>query len=84
MYDWDARKSQSNRRKHGVSFEEAATVRILFSTDLFADYSKSTEARPAKIGRADTYLFVRGSEAIERNEAYASFSVVCYDKEKQR
>jgi uncharacterized DUF497 family protein len=24
MFDWDARKSQSNRRKHGVSFEEAA------------------------------------------------------------
>ena len=26
MFDWDARKSQSNRRKHGVSFEEAATA----------------------------------------------------------
>jgi hypothetical protein len=26
MFDWDSRKSQSNRRKHGVSFEEAATA----------------------------------------------------------
>jgi uncharacterized protein len=26
MFDWDARKSQSNRRKHNVSFEEAATA----------------------------------------------------------
>jgi uncharacterized DUF497 family protein len=26
MFDWDARKSQSNRRKHDVSFEEAATA----------------------------------------------------------
>jgi hypothetical protein len=26
MFDWDPRKAQSNRRKHGVSFEEAATV----------------------------------------------------------
>ena len=26
MFDWDARKSQSNKRKHGISFEEAATA----------------------------------------------------------
>jgi uncharacterized DUF497 family protein len=26
MFDWDERKAQSNRRKHGVSFEEAATA----------------------------------------------------------
>lgn len=25
-YDWDSGKSQANRRKHGVSFEEAASV----------------------------------------------------------
>jgi len=25
-FEWDARKSASNRRKHGVSFEEASTV----------------------------------------------------------
>jgi uncharacterized DUF497 family protein len=25
MFDWDQRKAQSNWRKHGVSFEEAAT-----------------------------------------------------------
>jgi uncharacterized DUF497 family protein len=26
MFNWDERKAQSNRRKHGVSFEEAATA----------------------------------------------------------
>ena len=26
MFDWDARKAAVNRTKHGVSFEEAATV----------------------------------------------------------
>ena len=26
MFDWDPRKAESNRRKHGVSFEEAATA----------------------------------------------------------
>jgi uncharacterized DUF497 family protein len=25
-FEWDTRKSASNRRKHGVSFEEASTV----------------------------------------------------------
>jgi len=25
-FDWDARKAEANRRKHGVSFDEAATV----------------------------------------------------------
>jgi hypothetical protein len=25
-FEWDDRKSQANRRKHGVSFEEAQTV----------------------------------------------------------
>jgi uncharacterized protein len=25
-YTWDGRKASANRRKHGVSFEEAATV----------------------------------------------------------
>ena len=25
-YDWDTKKADSNRRKHGVSFDEAATV----------------------------------------------------------
>lgn len=26
MFDWDPRKAQSNWRKHGVSFEEAAAA----------------------------------------------------------
>jgi len=26
VFSWDARKALGNRKKHGVSFEEAATV----------------------------------------------------------
>ncbi|MCX5724723.1 MAG: BrnT family toxin, partial [Nitrospirae bacterium] len=26
IYEWDSKKAQANRRKHGVSFEEAASV----------------------------------------------------------
>jgi len=25
-FDWDSKKAEANRRKHGVSFDEAATV----------------------------------------------------------
>ena len=38
---------------------------------------KDSEARRAKNRRAEVYLAVRWSEAIERNEAYESFSAVC-------
>lgn len=37
LFEWDAGKAASNRRKHGVSFEEAATVlddpQVLFLAD---------------------------------------------------
>jgi len=26
IYEWDAEKARTNRRKHGISFDEAATV----------------------------------------------------------
>ena len=26
LFEWDTKKSESNRKKHGVAFEEAATV----------------------------------------------------------
>jgi len=29
MFDWDRRKAQSNWRKHGISFEEAATAFLI-------------------------------------------------------
>ena len=43
--EWDARKNTANKRKHGVSFEEAATVfadeRALFRED--PDHSTAEE-----------------------------------------
>jgi hypothetical protein len=26
IYEWDTRKAKANRRRHGVAFEEAATI----------------------------------------------------------
>ena len=46
---WDAAKASKNLRKHGVSFEEAATV---FFDPLFVliDASRREESRTAAIG----------------------------------
>ena len=48
-FRWDETKGAENRRKHGVSFEEAATV---FDDPLFVlqDASRNEEQRDAVIG----------------------------------
>ena len=48
-FAWDAAKAAANRRKHGVRFEDAATV---FTDPLFVltDASRNDEARDAAIG----------------------------------
>jgi uncharacterized DUF497 family protein len=52
MFDWDLRKAQSNWRKHGVSFEEAATAFLdpdgLDGEDLDHSDSESRRLRLAK------------------------------------
>jgi uncharacterized DUF497 family protein len=42
-FDWDPRKAGENRRKHGVSFEEARTVFLDDSALLRPDEEHSTE-----------------------------------------
>lgn len=55
MFEWDARKAEANHAKHGVSFEEAATVfgdaRALDGLDL---RHSETESRLLRLGRAAT------------------------------
>jgi uncharacterized DUF497 family protein len=48
-FEWDEAKASENRRKHGVSFEEATTV---FDDPLFVlqDASRNEEQRDAVIG----------------------------------
>jgi hypothetical protein len=45
IYEWDSRKAKANIRKHGVSFEEAATVFLdpLAITFPDPDHSKEEE-----------------------------------------
>jgi uncharacterized DUF497 family protein len=52
MFDWDPRKAKSNRLKHGVSFEEAATAFLdqdgLDGEDLEHSESEARRLRLAK------------------------------------
>jgi uncharacterized DUF497 family protein len=60
MFDWDPRKAQSNRRKHGVSFEEAATAFLdpdgLDGEDLEHSESEPRRLRLAKSGSGRVLL----------------------------
>ena len=55
-FEWDSRKAAANRRKHGVTFEEAATV---FGDPLalvFSDEDHSIgEQREIMIGHSDRH-----------------------------
>ena len=42
-FEWDERKAASNRKKHGVSFEEAKTVFLDEEALLMADSEHSEE-----------------------------------------
>lgn len=54
MFEWDPRKAKSNRLKHGVSFEEAATAFLdpagLDGKDLEHSESEARRLRLAKSG----------------------------------
>lgn len=55
-FEWDSRKASENRRKHGVTFEEAATVfgdplAVVFNDD---DHSIG-ERREIVIGHSDEH-----------------------------
>lgn len=53
-FEWDRKKAQSNRTKHGVSFEEATTVFKDPSAQVFDDEEHSTmnERREIIVGHS--------------------------------
>lgn len=66
---WDAAKAESNRRKHGVSFDEAATVFGDPLAGTFPDWDHSLgEARFITVGLATTgqLLVVAHTETMGR------------------
>jgi uncharacterized DUF497 family protein len=43
VFEWDSRKNASNKKKHGISFEEAETVFYDENARLFADPDHSAD-----------------------------------------
>ncbi|HTL27645.1 MAG TPA: BrnT family toxin [Tepidisphaeraceae bacterium] len=72
MFDWDARKAQSNWRKHGVSFQEAATAFLdpdgLDGEDLQHSESEPRRLRLAKSGSGRVLLIAYTTRSIENEE----------------
>lgn len=75
MFDWDPRKAKSNRLKHGVSFEEAATAFLdqdgMDGEDLEHSESEARRLRLAKssLGRVLVIAYTirrKGDEEITR------------------
>ncbi len=56
-FDWDLRKARENERKHGVTFEEAATV--------FADFDAFIDDDLDHSGAEDRFIII-GISARER------------------
>lgn len=55
-FEWDSRKAAANRRKHGVTFEEAATVFGDPLAVVFKDEDHSIgERREIMIGHSDEH-----------------------------
>ncbi|OFV98571.1 MAG: hypothetical protein A3H28_04315 [Acidobacteria bacterium RIFCSPLOWO2_02_FULL_61_28] len=53
IYEWNGRKAKANRQRHGVSFEEAATVFLDPLALTFPDpYHSSDEPREITIGHS--------------------------------
>ena len=53
-FEWDATKAATNRRKHGVTFQQAATVfRDRFAVSIRDEVDSESEARWVTVGQAD-------------------------------
>ena len=69
MFEWDTRKAAINRAKHGVSFEEAATVfgdpEALDGPDL---HHSERESRSLRLGRAATGRLLIVAYTVRRRD----------------
>ena len=81
-FEWDDNKNQMNKRKYGISFDEAAFV---FQDDYrleYPDYWHSDdEERYITIGKVDKVLFV---VYTERNEDIRLISARIADKDERK
>jgi uncharacterized DUF497 family protein len=77
VFEWDARKAAVNRTKHGVSFEEAATV--FSDPDALdgPDLSHSDkESRFLRLGRAVTRRVLIVAYTVRRRDNGESIRII--------
>ena len=77
MFEWDARKAAVNRTKHGVSFDEAATVfsdpEALDGPDL---HHSERESRSLRLGRAATGRVLIVAYTVRRRDDGESIRII--------
>lgn len=77
MFEWDARKADANRVKHGVSFDEAATVfgdpEALDGPDLLHSVR---ESRFLRLGRAATGRLLIVAYTVRRRDDGESIRII--------
>ena len=70
IYEWGAEKAKANQRKHGVSFDEAATVFLDLLALTYPDPDHSTgEEREITIGYSARHRVVFVSHCQRGNRA---------------
>lgn len=68
IFEWDAEKAKANLRKHGVSFEDAATVFLDPLALTFRDpYHSGGEEREITIGHSTTRQVVWVAHCLREN-----------------
>jgi len=77
VFEWDSRKAATNRAKHGVAFEEAATVfgdpDGLDGPDL---RHSAVESRFLRLGRAATGRVLVVAYAVRRRDDGESIRII--------
>jgi uncharacterized DUF497 family protein len=77
VFEWDTRKAAVNRTKHGVSFEEAATVfgdpQALDGPDL---RHSASERRSLRLGRAVTGRVLMVAYTVRRRGDGESLRII--------
>jgi len=68
-FEWDLNKARSNQSKHGVSFEEAATVfRDPKALSIFDDEHSTNEDRWVTIGISNTGRLLVVCHTFQKND----------------
>ena len=69
LFVWDSEKHESNKRKHGIAFEEAATVFMLDDTRYMPDNDNSDgEERFIAIGVSDKLNILMVCHCMREND----------------